>query len=114
MENSIERALMMKQYLQDTLSYDFQTTFWEEFSISDRWYGPAGVIDHYNLVFDQWKDNVKFLTELVLVLNLKIASWFGVDDDLGRTYEYLWKITDSYALDTLKGDDLHYYLNTLD
>ena len=113
MENSMERALMMKQYLQDTLGFDFQTSFWEEFSISEK-YGKGGVVEHYNLVFDQWKDNVKFLTELVLVLNLKIASWFGVDDDLGRTYEALWKITDSWALDTLKGDDLHYYLNTLD
>ena len=113
MEKSMERALMMKQYLQDTLGFEFQTTFWEEFSLSDR-YGPEGVVEHYKLVFDQWKDNVKFLTELVLVLNLKIASWFCVDDDLGRTYEALWKMTDAYALDTLKGDDLHYYLNTLD
>ena len=113
MENSIERALMMKQYLQDTLGFEFQTTLWEDFSIRDG-FGPQGVVEHYKLVFDQWKDNVKFLTELVLVLNLKIASWFCVDDDLGRIYEYLWKITDSYALETLKGDDLHYYLNTLD
>ena len=113
MENSIERALMMKQYLQDTLDFDFQTTFWEEFSISDK-YGPKGLMEHFSLVFPQCKNNVKLLTELVLVLNLKIASWFGVDDDLGRTYEALWKITDSYALETLKGDDLHYYLNTLD
>ena len=114
MDNSMERALMMKQFLQDTLNYTFQTTLWEDFSIRDGFFGPQGVVEHYKVVFDQWKDNVKFLTELVLVLNLKIASWFGVDDDLGRTYETLWKITDSWALDTLKGDDLHYYLNTLD
>ena len=109
----MERALMMKQYLQDTLGFEFQTTFWEEFSISDK-YGSQGVVEHYKVVFDQWKNNVKFLTELVLVLNLKIASWFQVDDTLGRTYETLWKITDSWALDTLKGDDLHYYLKALD
>ena len=68
----------------------------------------------YDLVFEQWKDNLKFLTELVLVLNIKIFIWYGVDDSIGKMYDQLWKETDGYALETLKGDDLHYYLSTLD
>ncbi len=63
---------------------------------------------------DQWKDNIKFLTELVLVLNLKLFIWFKVDDDLGKMYEDLYVDADAYALCTFKGDDLHYYLHTLD
>ena len=90
-----------------------ETTFWEEFSIAEN-YGSDGIREHYDLVFEQWKDNLKYLTELVLVLNLKTFIWFGVDDNLGMTYDELWKKTDQYAMDTLKGDDLHYYLSTLD
>ena len=46
--------------------------------------------------------------------NIKIFIWYKEDDDLGLTYDQLWKETDQYALETLKGDDLHYYLHTLD
>ena len=104
---------MEKYALEEMLNFKFETTFWEEFSIADN-YGSKGVREHYKVVFEQWKDNLKFLTELVLVLNLKIFLWYGVDDTIGLTYDQLWKETDGYALETLKGDDLHYYLSTLD
>lgn len=106
-------ALQEKQVWERELDFKFETTFWEEFSIAEV-YGPDGIREHYQVVFDQWKDNTRFLTELVLVLNLKIASWYGVDDNRGMTYDELWHKTDAYALATLKGDDLHYYLSTLD
>lgn len=113
MENIIRKALQEKQSWEEYLHFKFQTTFWEEFSIADT-YGQGAIIKHYVLAFEQWKDNLDFLTELVLVLNLKISQWFDVDDVIGLTYDALWKMTDEYAMDTLKGDDLHYYLSTLD
>ena len=109
----LEKVQLQKLALEKEFDYKFETTFWEEFSISDQ-YGSDGVIEHYNQVFEQWKDNLKYLTELVLVLNWKIFQWYQVDDDLGLTYDQLWKMTDSYAMENLKGDDLHYYLHTLD
>lgn len=99
--------------LEKMLDYKFESTFWEEFSIAEN-YGVDAVRKHYDLVFSQWKDNLKFLTELVLILNIKIFLWYGVDDTIGLTYDQLWKETDGYALETLKGNDLHYYLSTLD
>ena len=107
------KVLLQKQALEKYFDFKFETTFWEEFSIADC-YGPDGVKEHYEIVFDQWKDNLIYLTELVLVLNWKIAQWYGVDDSLGLTYEELWQKTDAYALRTLKGENLHYYLSTLD
>ena len=95
------------------LDYQFISTFWEEFSISDK-YGPDGVRSHFEDVFGLWKKDYRFLTELVLVLNLKTWSWFQVDDKLGVTYDDLWKIADAYALKHLKGKELDYYLETLD
>ena len=109
----LEKVLEQKQTLEREFEIKLETTFWEEFSIADQ-YGSDGVREHYDLVFDQWKDNLKYLTELVLVLNWKIYQWYQVDDTLGLTYDELWKETDEYALSTLKGDDLHYYLSTLD
>ena len=109
----LEKVQLQKLALEKQFDYKFQTTFWEEFSIADH-YGSEGIREHYNLVFGQWKDNLEYLTELVMVLNWKIAQWYKVDDNLGLTYDELWKRTDAYAMDTLKGDDLHYYLSTLD
>ena len=113
MAKSLSKILLEKLALEKMLDYKFESTFWEEFSIAEN-HGGDAVREHYDLVFPQWKDNIKFLTELVLVLNIKLFIWFKVDDDLGLTYEELWKETDCYALETLKGDDLHYYLHTLD
>ncbi len=109
----LREILEQKQVLERQFDIRLETTFWEEFSIADR-YGSDGIREHYDLVFDQWKDNLRYLTELVLVLNWKIYQWYQVDDTLGLTYDELWKKTDGYALETLKGDDLHYYLSTLD
>ena len=111
--SDLSKIVEQKLALERQFNYKFETTFWEEFSISDQ-YGPDGVVEHYNLVFDQWKDNLKYLTELVLVLNWKIYQWYQVDDTLGMTYDDLWKRTDSFAMDTLRGEDLHYYLSVLD
>ena len=113
MTKTMSKILLEKLALEKMLDYKFESTFWEEFSIAED-YGAEGVKEHYDLVFSQWKDNIKFLTELVLVLNIKIFIWYGVDDIIGKMYDQLWKETDGYAIDTLKGDDLHYYLHTLD
>lgn len=113
MKKSLSNILLEKLSLEKMLDYKFESTFWEEFSIAED-YGKDAVKEHYDLVFSQWKDNIKFLTELVLVLNIKIFIWYGVDDTIGKMYDQLWKETDSYALNTLKSDDLHYYLHTLD
>ena len=113
MTKSLSKILLEKLSLEKMLNYKFESTFWEEFSIAEN-SGRDAVREHYDLVFQQWKENTKFLTELVLVLNLKLFIWFKVDDDLGKMYEDLYVDADAYALSSLKGDDLHYYLHTLD
>ena len=114
MKETILSSIQVKQSFEKIYDFKLKTTFWEEFSIAEKDNGSDGIREHYNLVFEQWKDNLEYLTELVLVLNWKISQWFGVDDNKGLTYDELWHQTDAYALETLKGDDLHYYLSTLD
>lgn len=102
-----------KKMFESILGFEFGTTFWEEFCISEN-YGPEGIKEYYGIVFERFKDNLQFLTELVLVLNLKTNSWYMVNDELVETYDALWKKTDDYAMTHLKEDELHYYLSTLD
>lgn len=111
--SNLTKIMKQKLALERQFDFKFETTFWEEFSIAED-YGPDGIVEHYKLVFTQWKDNLDYLTELVLVLNWKIYQWYQVDDTLGMTYDELWKRTDGYAMETLKGDDLHKYLSVLD
>lgn len=46
--------------------YELQTTFWEDFSIADR-FGLSAIQDTFKRAFEEWKNNYKYLTELILV-----------------------------------------------
>lgn len=93
--------------------YKSITTFWEDFSIADR-FGKDAVQDTYNRAFSEWKDNCKYVTELVLVLNWKIWQHAKGNPDLGRLYDKLWRTCDEWCVNNLKGDDAEYYYRTTD
>ena len=93
--------------------YEPQTTFWADFSIADA-FGEYAVKDTFNRSFACWKTNVKYLTELALVLNHKAWEHNGRNESLSIVYVHLYDKVDAYALKHLKGADLRYYLNTLD
>ena len=113
LDSYMEKVLSEKQALEKGLDFKFETEFWELFSLSEL-LGPKRIKEEYEMVFQMKKDSLRCLVELSLVLNLKISQWFQKDDIIGLTYDELWKMTDAYALENLKGDDLHYYLSTLD
>ena len=102
-----------KERVESYIDYKFETPIYELFSLSEV-KGPQGVRDLYEELFKIFQDKLVGLTELVLVLNIKIHQWYKKDDDLGHTYDELWKKTDAFALDTLKGQRLSYYLSTTD
>ena len=93
--------------------YEPQTTFWEDFSIADK-FGKEAVQDTYNRAFADWKSNVVYLTEMVLVLNHKIWQHYTHNDELAALYDKLWREADEYAAMNLKSDDLTYYYQTTD
>ena len=55
--------------------YELQTTFWEDFSIADR-FGLSAIQDTFKRAFEEWKNNYKYLTELILVRKHSINSPF--------------------------------------
>ena len=72
------------------------TTFWTDFSIAEK-FGVAAIIDTCKRALCEWKDNYKYLTELVMVLNHKI-----------------WEKVDAFACANLHGEELDYFYTTLD
>lgn len=47
--------MTFREFMQEN-GYDLITTFWEDFSIADK-YGIAGVKDTYKRAFSEWKDS---------------------------------------------------------
>lgn len=87
------------------------TTFWQDFSIADM-FGEKAIEDTYNRAFNEWKDNVKFMTELALVLSWKLWDWAEKNEKMGGLYEELWQKQDRWCVENLKGEDLKYFLST--
>lgn len=89
------------------------TTFWMDFSIADN-FGKSAVKDTFNRAFKEWKDNYKYLTELVMVLNHKIWEHYETNEPLARVYNELWEKAQNYGYEHLKDDELTYFWKTLD
>lgn len=93
--------------------YTPKTTFYEDFSIADA-FGIPAVKDTYRRAFRAWKNNYEYLTELVMVLNWKIGEHYERNEPLARVYNELWETTQDYAYEHLQGDELDYFIRTID
>ena len=89
------------------------TTFYTDFSIAD-WFGVSAIRDTFKRAFAGWKNNYKYLTELVLALNWKIWEHNETNETYAQVYHELWEIADGWAMDNLKGKELSYFLSTTD
>lgn len=90
-----------------------KTSFWNDFSIAEC-YGRNAIKDTFKRAFNEWKSDVEYLTELVMILNWKIWSWYEENDSLAELYQEFYEKADQYAIETLKGDELTYFLKTVD
>lgn len=94
--------------------YEFKTTFWQDFTIADK-FGLNAIKDTYKRAFNEWKTDKVYITELVLVLNWKIWEHHEKGDkEKAELYDKLWRETDEWCTKNLKDDDLRYYLQTTD
>lgn len=102
--------------------YEIQTTFWSDFTIADR-FGLEAIQDTFDRAFAEWKNDHKYLTELVIVTNWKLWEHYrlaslpvALPDEMpkARLYDELWRQCDAYACDTLKGKELEYFLKWTD
>lgn len=100
-----------KWNIESELGYKPITTFWMDFSIAEQ-YSKAGVIDTFRRAMKEWKHNYKYLTELVMVLNHKIAQHHRTFPELANLYHQLFEQAELYAIENLKGEELQYYYDT--
>lgn len=93
--------------------YETITSFWSDFTIADR-FGVSAIKDTYKRAFNEWKNNYKYLTELVMVLNWKIWQFHEKNNQYAEVYNKLWEEADAYACNNLKGDEAAYFFWTTD
>lgn len=90
------------------------TTFYEDFSIADK-FGLDAIKDTYGNAFKSWKNDYKYITELVMVLNWKIWEHYeNGDKEIAKLYDQLWRWLDNWCFDNLKNEELDYYIRTID
>lgn len=104
--------MTFKEFMTEA-GYESKTTFWSDFSIADQ-FGLTAIQDTFNRAFKEWKEDYKFLTELILVLNHKIWQYYEIKPEIAALYNSLWEQADRYALENLKGDELNYYYEVTD
>lgn len=93
---------------------EFSTTFWSDFSIADA-FGISAIKDTYKRAFNEWKDQYKYLTDLVMVLNHKCWYWFEHgNQEYSQLYSDLFYEAQDYGYEHLKGEELTYFWKTLD
>lgn len=100
--------------IQNITGYKPITTFYEDFSIADR-FGLKAVKDTYRRGLKSAESlGYDYLTEFVMVLNWKILEHHERNDALARLYNDLWAEADIYAQEHLKDEELAYYYRTTD
>ena len=99
--------------IEEMTGYKPITTFYTDFSIADN-FGIESIKDTYKRAFNEWKDDYKYLTELIMVLNWKIFEHYEKNNKYAELYDKLWKETDEYAMDHLKNEEMDYFLSTTD
>lgn len=101
----------------EEIGYTPITTFWDDFSIAEK-FGEQAIRDTAKRAFNEWHHDIKFLTELVLVLNHKCWSWNNIREDYVQLYSLLYYDYDAKAWDWLEKhgteEDKDYYFHTLD
>ena len=62
--------------IEEMTGYKPITTFYTDFSIADK-FGVEAIKDTYKRVFQEWRHDYKYITELAMVLNWKLWRWYG-------------------------------------
>ena len=90
------------------------TTFYEDFSIADR-FGYDAVRDTCKRGYETAEAlGYKEMTEFVMVLNWKVWEHYTSNPILAEVYQDLWEEVNELVQDTLKGEELQYFYRTTD
>ena len=99
--------------IQEMTGYTPITTYYTDFGIAER-FGASAIRDTYQRAKQSWGNNVKYFTEIVMVLNWKIWEHNEHNKEYASLYNELWEEADNYAIEHFKGEGLNYFLSTTD
>ena len=100
--------------IKELCGYHPVTTFYTDFSIADA-FGLSAVKDTYERAFEEWHSDVKFITELCMVMSWKSFQHDAEGHDKLRDWyvEKFYELRD-WCSGNLKGADLDYFIQTID
>jgi len=98
--------------VQEMIGYRPFTTFFSDFSIAEV-FGKDAIEDTYHRIFESWKDNYKYLTELVLILNWKLWHFYDKNETFAELYEKLFYKAQDYCYENLTGEELTYFYRVI-
>ena len=106
---------MIDWNIEEFCGYKPISTYYTDFGIAE-WYGEKAIKDTYRMAMKNWKDNIKMVTEIVMVLNWKIHQHYHQHNDkMGKLYNELYATTVDYVLSHFTDEeDLSYYFRTTD
>ena len=93
--------------------YEMKTTFWSDFTIADK-FGIEAIRDTYTRAFEEWRKNIEYITELVIVFNHKIWEWYEKDEEMARVYNDLWEELDNWVFENFSEKEIQYFLKITD
>lgn len=107
---------MFENYLSEQTGYKRITTFYSDLSIAEV-YGADSIKDTYKRVMESWIDDIKFITEFCMALNIK--SWQMAEEgkhDTGKLYSDLYYKCRESIFEHYKNDQesLNYFFETTD
>ena len=109
----------VKWNIEEFIGYKPFTTFYDDFTIAD-FFGLDSIKKMYKGIFNRWKKQVKFITELALVLYYKYvefnerAQFDSKYIPVSEWYRETFINLQEWGYNNYEGEDLMYFYNTLD
>lgn len=110
---SASSEIWWRNMLSEISGYQPKTTFFADLSIAEC-FGQKAVQDTYVKALKSYRNNIVYITELVLCLNHKIWQLHQIDEPMAKLYDDLWRQGQEYVIKHFKGEDLSYYYNVTD
>lgn len=93
--------------------YEPKTTFWQDFWIA-IYFGKDAVQDTYDRAFNEWKNDIVYVTEMVMVLNHIGDMLYNSDRNLSEFFYGLYEQLNDWCWENLSEDDREYYFRVTD
>lgn len=84
-------------------------TFAQDFTIALMFGGLKGVEETYKRAFEEWKEDIRYITALAITMNHLGWKYWDEDEKVGKKFFEHWEKLDAFILDGEEdGEDYKY------